>query len=256
MTLSKIEVVADHLVRARRDNTLADAAPLAEALANAADAYAVQQRVALELGWFDTSPPRYWKSGGPSRDAVLTHAPLPSAGVWTSPAHSGIWPLHLRGIEAEIALRLAGDVDATLAAKLDMESASALVDAMAVSIELVDSRWREALDAPVLCKLADLQSHSALVLGEWIPFAARDWSAQSCCVQIGAQPPVERRGTHSFGDPTFLLPAWLRHATREGRGLAAGTVVTTGTWVGILHAAAGDLVTAEFPGIGHASVQL
>jgi len=256
MTPSKIEVVADHLVRARRDNTLADAAPLAEALANAADAYAVQQRVALELGWFDASPPRYWKSGGASRDAVLTHAPLPSAGVWTSPAHSGNWPLHMRGIEAEIALRLARDVDATLAAKLDVESASALVDAMAVSIELVDSRWREALDAPFLCKLADLQSHGALVLGEWIPFVARDWSAQSCRVQIGAQPPVERRGTHSLGDPTFLLPAWLRHATRDGRGLAAGTVVTTGTWVGILHAAAGDLVTAEFPGIGHASVQL
>jgi 2-keto-4-pentenoate hydratase len=256
MTVSKIEVVAGHLVRARRDNTLADAAPLAEALADAADAYAVQERVALELGWFGAAPPRYWKSGGASRDAVLTHAPLPPAGVWTSPARSGTWPFHLRGIEAEVALRLARDVDAALAATLDADSARTLIDAMAVSIELVDSRWREALEAPALCKLADLQSHGALVLGDWRAFEARDWRAQSCRVRIGAQAAVERRGTHSLGDPAFMLPAWLRHATRQGATLVAGTVVTTGTWVGILQAAEGDLVTAEFPGIGQASVQL
>jgi 2-keto-4-pentenoate hydratase len=59
-----------------------------------------------------------------------------------------------------------------------------------------------------------------------------------------------------MADPTFVLPAWLRHATRGGRSIAAGTAVTTGTWVGILHAAAGDLVTAEFDGIGVASLQL
>jgi 2-keto-4-pentenoate hydratase len=256
MTLSKIDAVADALIRARRDSIVPAAAPLADGLGDAADAYAVQQRVASALGWFAEAAPRHWKSGGPSRDTVLTHAPLPPAGVWTSPAHSGAWPFRLRGIEAEVALRLARDVDAALAATLDADSARALVDAMTVSIELVDSRWQEALDAPALCKLADLQSHGALVLGAWIPFAARDWSAQTCRVQIGAQLLVERRGTHSLGDPAFLLPAWLRHATREGRCLAGGTVVTTGTWVGILHAAAGDLVTVEFPGIGRASVQL
>ena len=49
---------------------------------------------------------------------------------------------------------------------------------------------------------------------------------------------------------------WLRHATRDGRVLGAGTVVTTGTWVGVLDAAAGDLVQVEFDGIGSAEVQL
>jgi 2-keto-4-pentenoate hydratase len=256
VTLSNIDALAGALIHARRTGNVAHAAPLADALAAAADAYAVQQHVGRELGWFDGAAPQHWKSGGPSRAAVLTHARLPPAGVWTSPAHSGAWPFHLRGIEAEVALRLAHDVDATFAETLDAGSACALIDAMTVSIELVDSRWAEALDAPALFKLADLQSHGALVLGPWVPFAARDWSAQTCRVQIGAQPPVERRGTHSLGDPAFLLPAWLRHATQDGGSLPAGSVVTTGTWVGILHAAAGDLVTAEFPGIGRASVQL
>ena len=257
MSPPKIDAVVDALVRARRDGTLPLAAPLAGALSSAADAYAVQQAVARALGWFAGDlPPRWWKAGGPSREAVLTHAPLPPAGVWTSPARAGDWPLRKRGIEAEIALRLGCDVDAAMAAALTVDDARTWVDAMAVSIEVVDSRWREGLDAPALCKLADLQSHGALVLGDWVPFVARDWSVQACRVRVGDQAPVERRGTHSLGDPAWLLPTWLRHATRNGDRLAAGTVVTTGTWVGILEAAEGDLVSVEFPGIGHASVQL
>jgi 2-keto-4-pentenoate hydratase len=127
---------------------------------------------------------------------------------------------------------------------------------MCVSIEIVDSRWAEGLKASDTAKLADLQSHGALVLGDWRPYEARDWAQQSCRVQIGRQAPVERRGSHALADPRFVLPSWLRHATRDGRGVIAGTVVTTGTWVGILSAQAGDLVSAEFPGIGRASVQL
>jgi hypothetical protein len=219
-------------------------------------AYAAQDAVANAFGWFDGLPARHWKSGGPFREAVLTHAPLPPAGVWTSPAHAGDWPFHLRGIEAEIALRLGREVSPELAMSLDVTGAAGLIDAMCVSIEIVDSRWEGGLNAPALAKLADQQLHGALVLGAWVPFAPRDWAAQVVCVQVGAQAPVERQGTHSLVDPAFLLPAWLRHATRQGHSLPAGTVVTTGTWVGVLHAAAGDLVTAEFPGIGSASVQL
>src|SRR2546427_6934016 len=60
----------------------------------------------------------YWKSGAPRRDAPLTHAPLPEEGVWASPSVAGGAPLHLRGIEAEIALRLGRDVTAEMAAAL------------------------------------------------------------------------------------------------------------------------------------------
>lgn len=242
------------LVNARRTRQPALAA--GAELPDAAAAYAVQDAVAAAFGWFGERPARYWKSGGPSRDAVLTHAPLPPDGVSASPADLRERPLRLRGIEAEVALRLARDVDASLAASLDASAAASLVDAMCVSIEIVDSRWVEGLEAPALAKLADLQSHGALVLGPWVPFAARDWNEQVCRVRIGARAPVERRGSHALADPLFVLPAWLRHATRGGRGVPAGTVVSTGTWVGILQAAAGDLVSAEFPGIGQASVQL
>ncbi len=241
------------LLQARRSGHAQPAAAPADAEA----AYAVQAAVAQALGWFDTGVPRHWKSGGPSRQAVATHAPLPPAGVWASPALAGAWPFHQRGIEAEVALRLGTAVDATLAAGLDLLQARALVDALCVSIEVVDSRWAEGLQAPALAKLADLQSHGALVLGGWTGFdAAHDWSAQRCRVQIGAQPARAFQGTHAMGDPAFVLLAWLRHATRGGAAVPAGTVLTTGTWCGILPAQAGERVLVQFPGIGEASVQL
>lgn len=256
--MTSVETAIEALAAARRTKrpTPAAAVPLADAGA----AYAVQAGVAKTLGWFADLPPgdapRHWKSGGGSREVTLTHAPLPPHGVWASGTDARHWPFHLRGIEAEVALRLGEDVDAARAAALDLAGATRLVDAMCVSIELVDSRWSEALDAPPLAKLADLQSHGALVLGAWQAFAPMDWSAQRCVVSIGKKAPLEFRGTHSMNDPAFVLPAWLRHATRDGACVRAGTVVTTGTWCGLLFAAPGDRVVVDFPGIGQAEVQV
>jgi 2-keto-4-pentenoate hydratase len=127
---------------------------------------------------------------------------------------------------------------------------------MTVSIEIVDSRWQQARSASALLKLADLQSHGALVLGEWKPFAARDWSAQQCTVFIGNAAPQVFRGTQSLGDPAWLLPVWLKHVTRDGVTVPRGTVVTTGTWCGLLEAKKGDRVRAVFEGMGEAEIQL
>lgn len=253
MSQSGIAAVTAALLQARRSGSLVDATPLADALADAGEAYAVQQQVAHSLGWFADAAPRFWKSGGPGRDQTLTHAPLPPAGVWSGPADLSHWPMNLRAVESEIALRLGRDVDADLAAGLSFDDVHDLVDAMAVSIELVDSRWQQGLAAPALLRLADLASHAALVLGEWRPYAKRDWAGQACRLRIGTQPAVERRGTHSCGDPAWVLADWLRHATARHGSLRAGTVVTTGTWAGAPLAVQGDAVVLEFAELGQAS---
>ena len=251
-----VHAVAAALLQARRDNQAADAAPLEQLLQGAEEAYAVQAQVGREAGWFDLGVPRHWKSGGPSRDAVLTHAPLPPQNVWSSPADGTGTHFNHRLIEAEVALRLARDVSPADAAALTHESANALVDGMTVSIEVVDSRWAQFPKAAALLKLADQQSHGALVLGEWRPFMARDWAQQGCVVQIGNTDPQSFRGTQSLQDPAWLLPIWLRHVTRHGATVPRGTVVTTGTWCGMLQAKRGDRVKAVFEGIGEAEVQL
>lgn len=256
MASDSISSVAAALMAARQQQRPTDAAALADRLTSAADAYAVQALVVRTLDGSGAPLSRHWKSGGPSRDATLTHAPLPAAGVRASPADLRDMHFNLRLIEAEVALRLAQDVTPTQAAALTPADAPALLDAMTVSIEVVDMRWQQAGQAPALLKLADLQAHGALALGTWVPFVARDWAAQTCEVSIGAQPPQRFVGTHSLGDPAWLLPQWLRHATRDGATVAAGAVVTTGTWCGMLKAQAGDRVTARFEGVGEASVQL
>lgn len=251
-----VETVADALLQAWRQQAPVDAAPLESQLHSADEAYAVQDRVAQASGWFAGPVPRHWKSGGPSRAAALTHAPLPPQRVWTSPADARGTHFNLRLIEAEVALRLGRDVTPADAQGLTPETATGLVDAMTVSIEIVDSRWKQARSAGALLKLADLQSHGALVLGEWTPFAPRDWATQACSVQIGAEPPKVFHGTHSLADPAWLLPLWLRHVTRAGSPVPRGTIVTTGTWCGLLEARKGDRVRVLFEGIGEAQVQL
>jgi len=139
------------------------------------------------------------------------------------------------------------------AAALTHDNCTALIAAMAVSIEVVDSRWQNLAQVPPLLKLADFQVHGALVLGEWTPWRGVDWSTQRCVLQVGDAPPIERRGTHPLGTPQWLLPIWLRHLTRHGATVPAGTIVTTGTWTGLTPAQPADTVTVQFDGIGSAS---
>lgn len=248
--------ITQALAAAWRDGVATSAQPWANALGDAAAAYAVQDALAQALRWFGPGLPQHWKSGGPNRQAVLTHAPLPPAGVRPSPARFADMQFHTIGIEGEIALRLGQAVTPAQADALVPAHAGTLVDAMAVSVEIVDSRWQENAGAPALLKLADMQSHGALALGEWLPYGARDWAVQHCEARIGAAAPVVRTGTHPLGDPAWLLPAWLQHATRHGQTVPAGTVVTTGSWVGMLPAARGDAVVVEFPGLGRVELTL
>lgn len=80
-----VQAVAQVLVLARSSLAGAHPATLADAAGwedpSAGQAYRVQARVARHFGWFADGPPLHWKSGGPTRDALLTHAPLPPAGV-------------------------------------------------------------------------------------------------------------------------------------------------------------------------------
>ena len=64
------------LAAARRNY---QAAPSAQAeIGSAEAAYAVQDGVALVMGWFaGRAVPQHWKSGGANRTAEMAHAPLP-----------------------------------------------------------------------------------------------------------------------------------------------------------------------------------
>lgn len=224
-------------------------------LQTADDARAVQQALARAWGWWSADRvPTYWKSGGPALDQLI-HAPLPTPGVHTAvdtaPAPATVF--NLRGVEGEIALRMGQAVTAEQAASLTLDAALALVDGVAVAIEWVDVRWRDGLQAPALTLLADGQCHGGLAVGPWRDAAllqGRDWSQQTCTLQVGDAPTQTFTGSHSLGHPAALLVAWLQHVTQHYGTVPAGTVVTTGSWTGCPQAQAGDLVTVAFEGIG------
>ena len=262
--------LAHALLQARHSGELLDADDWADVVRTPADAQAVQAAMAPALGWRVAGSPQgpgrvpgYWKSGAPRRDAPLTHAPLPEEGVWASPSVAGGAPLHLRGIEAEIALRLGREVTAEMAAALQPGDGLELIDGITAAIEVVDTRWRQHLKAPPLLLAADGLCHGALVLGPWqdasrlLPRESpRDWSAQVCRLRVGAAPLQAFTGTHPLGDPLWLLAGWLQELVRRYGNVPAGTVVTTGTWNGLAFAQAGDLVVAELDGIAEARLQL
>lgn len=248
------ETIVQRLLRARAGGPPADDSACQGLVTSVEQAYAIQDRLYQALG-NPPGVPRYWKSGGASRAEPMRHAPLPVAGVRPAAASVSDLRLHQRWIEAEVALRLGRDVTPEDAREIGFENSAALVDAMGVSIEVVDFRWAAARNAAPLLKLADLLVHGALVLGEFVPFEPPAWAQQACRVRVGAAAWRPFVGSLGVGDPAWVLPDWLRHLTRDGATVPAGTVVSTGSWCGLLEAGAGDEVVAEFPGIGVASVR-
>lgn len=260
MTNPDFSAISKAIVHARRSHQPADATPFQTQLKTTEDAYVVQREVLSALLGAGSAFPQAWKSGGPNRESPLIHAALLPAGLLASGADLDAWPLNIRIVEIEIAFKINQAVTPGQAAALTPESGRDLIEAMTVSIEVVDSRWQQAGHAPALLKLADMQSHGALVLGDWKPYTEadkqRDWSSQTCSLQIGQHAPVSFIGTHTLQDPAWVLPAWLQHATAQGQSVPAGTIVTTGSWCGMPIARHGDLIIAQFDEIGQTSVQL
>ncbi|MBP6676527.1 MAG: fumarylacetoacetate hydrolase family protein [Vitreoscilla sp.] len=254
----------DALLTARREQqALVPTTAHAAALADVDAACAVQHASGVALqAWAPNEVPGYWKSGAGHRQAALTHAPLMPAGVHAD--SSLAQPADLRphaffkpAIECEIALRLACAVTPAQAlAMTHDDEVTGLIDAMAVSIEVVDCRWVDDGALPPLLRLADFQSHGALALGPWAPWRETDWSQQHCALHVNDAPVVERKGSHPLGRPAWLLPIWLRHLTRHGATVPAGTVVTTGTWTGLTPVQRGSRVQVRFAGLGEAALVL
>lgn len=260
MTQAAVSRIALALVNARKNHLPADASQFTDQLSTTAEAYEVQDLVYKALEGETAPVAQAWKSGGPNRSSEQTHSALLAQGILQNGADMRNWPLNIRIVEIEIAFRIRCDITHEQAAAIDHEGSKKLIAAKTVSIEIVDSRWQQAGQAQALLKLADMQSHGTLVLGDWTPYtqsdAERDWSKQRCSLKIGEQPVVSFMGTHTLQDPTYVLPAWLKHATSKGQTLPAGTIITTGSWCGMPFANKGDLIVAEFDGIGKTSVQL
>jgi 2-keto-4-pentenoate hydratase len=239
------------LVEARQKNSLA--VPGDVVLQKESEAYQVQDAVYAEL-WPGTRPVA-WKVGGPSEKVDPTAAPVVPGAVQRSPATVDGASMHMIGVEAEVAFRLSKDLRPRTR-PYSGRSVAAAIGEVLVSIELCDTRLANWKKASGLWMLADFQNNSGLVAGS----GTEDWQKidflqQEVEFKIGSRS-VKAKGTHAFGNPMRLLPWLVAHCIKRGFGLHAGDIITTGAWTGLEIAKPGDQVTARFPGIGEATVQI
>lgn len=240
----------DALIDARTRHALVAAGGL-PVPASDADAYAVQDAIADEFGWFAASRPRAWKVGAASREATPSAAPLPARGIVESPASFAAGAFHRRFIEGEIAFRLR----AAIPEGADAARVAEVIGEWLVTIEVVDPRYTDMEAAAPALRLADQGLHGALVVGSDPLFPRRgvEWTALVARVRRNGNVLKETRGGHPLGNVLVMLPWLAHHAAARGMPLDEGDLVTAGTWTGVVEAFPGDTIDVEFPAIGRAS---
>lgn len=240
----------DLLVAAHRGGPLVSAEALQ--VQNTQAAYAIQDAVLARIG-----PVGGWKVGAKGPNAEPTCAPLPASGLHDSPAMLRLAPDALRGIELEVALRVRRDLDLN-PNEIPSLTLDDMFDAVFPAIELVGSRLAAFDTADPLSKLADLASHSALVIGPGaaIPPGQIRLPEIRSTLTFDAQPMAQTVG----GNPAvnlLRLAHWLAmHCVGRGAPLRRGQVVTTGSCTGMLFAPAQSLVAGSIESVGEVKLQL
>lgn len=248
--MDSIEEIADALAAAHKQAAVragADDGPR-----NVKDAYLVQEGVLRRLS--GGRRPTAWKVS-PVRDGSDPLAsPVPPACVYASPATMHAGERLLLGVECEIAFRFqsAPRVERTEAHD-PLESIGEAV----VLMELCETRLANWSEASPMWRLADFQSHGAFIVGsgrsDW---RAIDYAHQEAELRIDGRAATRTVGGHATRDLESLVAWTVRHCARRGMPLAAGDIVTTGTWTGLMAVRPVEELVAFFPGIGEARMRL
>ena len=249
MTPEAIRQAANLLVQARRTGVLRDGLPASCRPADVDEALAIQDAT---VGLLDETVAG-WKVGTPLngktvRGAIIASRVIPGGGAIRAAE------VPLLGVEAEIAFRF----DRAMPPRerpYEYAEVAAAVTAFP-AIEIVDSRYRDYRNAPLLERIADCVSNGAFVQGSpqprWREF---DLTKIDARLEIDGAVLVRRAGGHPAGDP--LLPAVeLVNALRLNKGVRAGQFATTGTYTGLNFARPGQKIGAIFEGFGSATVHL
>src|SRR5436190_14048307 len=249
MNQDAIDEAARLLVGARESGVLLDALPAAGRPQNLAEAHAIQDATVAALG----DAVAGWKVGAPIdgrivRGAILRSRIIPSGGSIAAAS------VPLLGVEAEIAFRFDQALEPR-ARPYDYAEVAAAVTAFP-AIEIVDSRFRDYRNAPLLERIADCVSNGAFVVGDaksgWREF---DLAKLDVRLEIDGEVLVRRIGGHPAGDP--LLPAIeLVNDLRQNRGVDKGQLMTTGTYTGLNFVSRGTRARAVFELFGIAEVHL
>lgn len=221
-------------------------------LSDYADAYAIQERVSAALG-----TPAGWKLGGIMRGKAPHYSRLLAEWSQMSPGRFSCDTFHRIYLEPELAVVLGAPIPARVA-PYTLAEIAACVASVHAAIELVDSRFTNWPEVPLLWQLADGLSHGAFVLGSGAP--AGDLSQMkdaTYCLSLDGEAILSGRGNHPGGDPARLLVAMVNdRILASGEGFTDGEVITTGTFSEVVAILPGQSAHLAFDKIGEAEVSL
>jgi 2-keto-4-pentenoate hydratase len=243
-----IERLATQLVDARTRNVSLKTAEAAGVVASDADAYKVQMAVASKLG----SRAKAWKVGAANATSTPNCAPI----FDVHPAAGPVPRADKTGVELEIAFTLAKGFPAakTAPARADVEAA---IGAAHIVLETCVARLAEGMDAPALLRLADNGINLGLVIGPRVDnWRSIDTSKLFARVEADGRVIAETTGGHTAPDIVGLLTWLVGHCVTERGGIEAGTIVTTGSWMGIRFVEGPAQIRGTFPGLGQIDTRL
>jgi 2-keto-4-pentenoate hydratase len=245
-----VKQLATRLIAARQSGARIAALSPAESPATAAEGYALQDAILQRLGIAIAG----WKVGASSSTAEPQAGPVLADRMKPSPAIFALLPNAFRTVEAEIAFRVGRDLPTRSLPYGEDE----VWDAMAtlhVGIEILESSFVDRRKIPEHAVLGDLLNNGGYAYGA----AVADWrgldlaTPQAILSFDGQEIRRAKAGTPG-GHPKRLVTWLANHAAARGKPLKRGDIVTTGSHTGMIDAMPGTQVTAQFEGIGEASL--
>lgn len=207
-------------------------------------ALAIQAEVSAQIG--DTVGG--WKCGMPG-DGRLVLAPIYAATI-----HRGAEvPLFARKgvarVEPELAFVLQRDLPLRSEPYSDIE-VDAAIGSVHLALELIQSRYLDPASLTFPEALADGLVNQGLVLGPRVDLAL----ARGCCelplqIEIGSVT-IDKAGKHPAIWPLAPLYWLVEFLRQSGQGLAAGQVIITGSYAGVLELPLDQPLSVHFGKLG------
>jgi 2-keto-4-pentenoate hydratase len=246
LTPLQIDEAARHLMAARRARQPGPRLPESCRPSALEDAIAVQRRVQTLLDVATGG----WKCSLPAAERAIACAPIFAPSI----RRASPCPVVAHGptvrIEPEVAFVLGRDLPARRTAYDESEMRAAIAETRLV-LEILDSRYADPASVSFAEVLADQINNQGLFVGPTVEQAldAR-LEAFPILIEASGRTLHERDGRHPDGHPLRPL-VWLANylATNE-RGLAAGEIVTTGSYAGALEAPLAEPLTVRFGELG------
>ena len=252
MTPLQIEQAAQHLVATRRTRRPGARLPESCRPIELLDGIAIQRRVQALLDVATGG----WKCSLPTPERAIACAPIFAASICRDSPCAVVAHGRTVKIEPEIAFMLGRDLAPRERAYSESEVRAAIAETRLV-LELLDSRYADPASASFAEILADQINNQGLFVG---PALVRGLDAPlegfAVAVDASARRLHACEGHHPDGHPLRPLVWLASYLARHESGLAAGTIVTTGSYAGALEVPLATPLSVRFGELGTISVTL